>query len=317
MADALGVKTQASWSASGTLEAITSKTAMVSDAQGMSGYRVSDGSKVWSNAFENPPADAKITDPQHQKTTVLGSSVLVAWGGKGPDAGLEPSKNISVVALYDIDTGKQIGKTQTFEQQWDLPRLQDAGVHASTMTYLLPWEDTIYPDGTVRHVKSPSNADDLLGEVHTSLVSVAKDRMLLAGTSNGTDKTVIALTNDSSRVGSTLTCAMDQPTGRVQDESQDHSDFMHSPNQQWAVWGKALVNLKTGENRCLSGLSSASVDPVAVSDAGDVWGVANKKGFVLKHGAAQPTIVPGLPVAVLPGGIIAKDSDHISMFSSK
>lgn len=141
-----------------------------------------------------------------------------------------------------------------------------------------------YPDGTVRHVEMPGNADDVLGGPATRFVTVTKDRALLAGTSGSSNKTVVALTNGSgsARVGSPLECDMGQPAGRIEGADQDRSDFLYSPNQQWAVWGQALVNLKTGQNRCLSGLSSAKVEPIAVTDAGDVWGAAGDKAFALK-----------------------------------
>ncbi|MHA6751595.1 hypothetical protein ACX31A_12040 [Dermacoccus nishinomiyaensis] len=139
--------------------------------------------------------------------------------------------------------------------------IKSSTVRASTMTYLLPWEDTIYPDATVRGVEMPDNAEDVLGGQQMTLVTVAKGRALLAGSSRSSGKTLIALTNGSgsARIGSPLKCDMGQPTGRVQGQDQDRTDFRYSPNQQWAVLGQALVNLKTGQTRCLSGLSSAKV----------------------------------------------------------
>lgn len=148
---------------------------------------------------------------------------------------------------------------------------------------------------------------------------MTKDRALLAGTSGSSNKTVVALMNGSgsARIGSPLGCDMGQLTGRVQGQDQDRTDFKYSPNQQWAVWGQALVNLKTGQTRCLSGLSSAKVELIAVTDAGDVWGAAGDKTFALKQGEAKPTIVPGVPNALVPGGIVVDVKGHISKFSNK
>lgn len=304
----------------------------------VAGLSVETGQEVWSVSAKDVPEG--LDGASYAGARFLGESVLMAWTGTADSGTLEASDKVTKLVFYNPETGEEIttrtvegsdglgkavglngvraGRGQVFTANGDELKFVQEG-------YGGPLPVAIHEDGFISGpidsqftTLSKDYDPDLPGELEREVDLGVRD-----------DRTVRFLVMEDGaqnykRYYQVFDTAEMKPVAAAEacDDATTGSDSaITSPNGEYVSTSQAVINLETGDVRCLGDLSdSLDVTAVTLADDGSLYGVAGKdRLFSLEAGeSAKPEELGedvNIPLAVFEDHVIfAADDDGITAY---
>lgn len=294
----------------------------VENATKLRGLDAQTGREIWRLDLTRPPG-AKLRgeetpdsmEPPSVRSAVIGSSVAAEWVGYSGDDALKKPRLRHLFAAFDLNTGKQRGKTA---EPTDGPSQTLSGGPDGPLAYWLfkdskgqdgRAKDTrmMFADGTVSAGKSPKTPGDPQDTSSWIVLLSPSDAVLAQSTDqtafhDGEASWTLQSARDRKLVGPKSTCTMVA--------NSDTTEYGTSPNGEWMSWDKAVVSTtEPGKVTCLTALSEHPVTVQAVTNDGGAYATSNGQALYVKPGSAKAQVLgkegeTSLPLAALDKGAV-------------
>lgn len=232
------------------------------------------GKKIWTLDLSNP-GGSTLSEHNPPTVTQIGGALMVQWRGTGKATG----DAASVICVYSLSTGKQLGKTVT--TQGARASVLSTNGHvglagAGVFTGLIDAAGRFsVPPAAPNYVSEKAFTKDPAWSTTDSFVAIplSSARTLFGWESNGSTSYQVGAPDLSSSFGSIMKCTGSHLGSQVPDQS--HA----SPDGSWTANGTALINPATGTVRCLTGPGSANASISVVADDGSAYGTLGASGY--------------------------------------